>query len=68
MLLLCNPSNEHGRLTSSLVSGQLFLFAGGCWIQDAYGQYEGAPSNESVRIWGFGNLLPPLPEHFQRFV
>lgn len=26
MLLLCNPSNEHGRLTSSLVSGQLFLF------------------------------------------
>lgn len=26
MLLLCNPSNEHGRHTSSLVSDQLFLF------------------------------------------
>lgn len=76
MLLLCNPSNEHGRLAWSLVSGQLFLFLTALLLS---GSRDGAGSRmhtgkarqngsmSAVRIWGFGNLLPPAPGNLSTF-
>lgn len=67
MLLLCNPSNEHGRLTSSLVSDQLFLFLTALLLSGVMRRpLEPAPAKPGyfpfnalsyVSIWGFGALL-----------